>query len=509
MRRTGVRFVAVSMALALMAASCGKDREESSETTPTTAAPTTTVVAPVDSSAETSVETTAESVADSTEGSETTAPPAETTPPTEPAPEVPMFGDAPFPCGPGDGANTDSGSEIGVTADSVRIGGGDDAGYAGSPGLNHEMTDTMKAFVAVCNELGGINGRQIQFDYYDAKLFEVGPVIQAACDAGTFFMVGEGWAFDVNQEETRLGCGLPAVPAYSVSAAFAHGKDVFVGVPNPTDEVTGGVFAQVGEIFPDEVTSAATLVGAFAATQESRDKVVSAAPTFGWNFVSTAIEYNPVGESDWTPFVKQLQDAGAKLVYWSGSCLPSLQLFAQAAEANGFDVPIVTDANHYARACADANTDGALDNLYVRISSIPFEEASLNPATQQYLDILNESGGDISVLGMNTASSFLLWANAASACGAELTRACTLENLSNTHEWTGQGLHAPTDPGGNHAPSCNIILHLVGDTYERVIPTEPGTYQCDDSWITKIPPTASYTAANIDENRISQQFAPG
>lgn len=507
--RTRFRLAAVPLALALLATSCGKDREDSSETTPPSSAAATTTAAPtVDSSAAASVDTTLDSAAD-TSATTASTDSVETTPPTEPAPDVPMFGDAPWPCGPGDGANTDTGSEPGVTADSVRIATGDDAGYAGSPGLNHEMTDSMNAFVAACNELGGINGRQIQLDYYDAKLFEVGPAIQAACDAGSFFLVGEGWAFDVNQEEIRLGCGLPAVPTYSVSAAFAHGKDVFVGIPNPSDEMPAGVFAQVAELMPDAITAAATLAGAFTATQESRDKVVAVAPQFGWSFVSTTIEYNPAGEADWTPFVKQLQDAGAKLVYWSGSCLPSLQLFAQSAQANGFDVPIITDANHYSRACADANTDGALDNVYLRVATIPFEEAGLNPATQQYLDLLEASGGDISLLGTQTGSSFLLWATAASKCGAELTRACTLANLKATDTWTGHGLHAETDPGGNHPSRCNIILHLVGGVYERVLPTKPGTYQCDDGWIAAVGPTPAVVAALLDENRTSQQFATG
>ena len=61
------------------------------------------------------------------------------------ASDGPMFGDAPWPCGAGDGNNTDDGSEVGVTKDSITIATGDDAGYAASPGLNHETTDAMKA----------------------------------------------------------------------------------------------------------------------------------------------------------------------------------------------------------------------------------------------------------------------------------------------------------------------------------------------------------------------------
>ena len=505
MRHSSVRFVAAFIALAFVATACGKDRATTADTT----AATTTVAAsaaPTTSTAGTS----AASTPDTSSATTATAAAADTTTPaTDAAPKGPMFGDAPWPCSAGNGANTDSGSEVGVTKDAIAIASGDDAGYAGSPGLNHQITDAMKALVAKCNDLGGINGRKITLNYFDAALFNVGPAIQGACDGKNFFLVGEGWAFDGNQEETRLACGLPAVPAYSVSAAFAMGKDVFQGVPNPADETPAGVFAQTAKLLPGAVAKVGMLVGNYSATQETRDKLVAVAPNFGWGFSETNLEYAITGEADWTPFVKQLQAAGATAVGWSGSCLPNLQLFAQAAKANGLNIPIITDANHYEAACAAANTDGALDNLYTRMAFIPFEEADANPATKDYVDLVQHAGGDISLLGAQATSSFLLWATAASKCGAELTRACTLDNLKNVHTWTGHGLHAQTDPGGNHPPSCNIVLHLVGTKYERAVPTKKGTFECDPTWVGKVTGTAALAAAKLDANRISQQFSAG
>jgi hypothetical protein len=137
---------------------------------------------------------------------------------------------------------------------------------------------------------------------------------------------------------------------------------------------------------------------------------------------------------------------------------------------------------------------------------IPFEEADVNPATKDYVDMVTAAGGDISLLGAQATSSFLLWATAASECGPELTRACTLTNLSNIHSWTGHGLHAETDPGGNHPPACNLVLHLVGTEYQRVVPEERGTFECDDTWIGKVAGVPALEAAKLDANRISQQF---
>ncbi len=480
MGRSQVRLLAIPLVLALLGAGCGKSRDAQ----------------PAASAAPTSSAATSNSAGG-------------TTPGTDAQPAAPMFGDAPWPCGKATTPNTDSGSEPGVTKDAISIAGGDDAGYVGSPGLNHEMTDAMKAMVSKCNDLGGINGRIITFNYFDAKIFEVAAAMQGVCDGNNFFLIGQGWAFDAQQEEIRLKCRMPSVPTYSVSAAFAHGKDVFMGVPNPSDEMSAGYFEQLATLMPDAVKRVATLVGAFSATQESRDKVLAVAPGFGWGFVDAKLEYNPAGEADWTPFVKQVKDSGATMMYWSGTCLPGLQLFAQTAKANGLDIPIVTDANHYSTQCAGANTDGSMNNVYVRLTSIPFEEAATNKATQDFLDLLKEKGGDVALLGTQSASSFLLWATASSACGAELTRACALANLAKITKWTGHGLHAEDNPGLNHPSSCNIVLKIEGTGYKRVTPDKAGTFECKPTWIVPITSTPALAAAKLDANRISQQFSAG
>ena len=54
-----------------------------------------------------------------------------------------------------------------------------------------------------------------------------------------------------------------------------------------------------------------------------------------------------------------------------------------------------------------------------------------------------------------------------------------------------------------------MLIKLNGTSYERVAPTEPGTYDCDPSWVAKVEGVPALVAAKLDENRISQQFATG
>src|SRR2546421_3135189 len=106
-----------------------------------------------------------------------------------------------------------------------------------------------------------------------------------ACKSA-FMLVGEGWALDSTQEQPRLGCRLPAVPTYAVSSEFANAPLMVQPVPNPIDYyvVQGG--AVLAKQFPTQVKKTATMFGNFAATQDTKDKVLATLPSVGFNFLN-------------------------------------------------------------------------------------------------------------------------------------------------------------------------------------------------------------------------------
>lgn len=494
MTRRIVRLVAVLAIFVLVAAACGSDRESSSGDDPTAAPEPTDVPDDGDTSGD-------DPTGDDTSGDGEDDTPDETpdeTPPEEEAAET--FGDLEWPCGPGDASGA---TDQGVTDDSILIGGGDDRGFAAALGLNKAQTDAIQALVEKCNELGGILGRQIEVEPYDAKLFEVSTVMLDACDR-MFMLVGEGFAVDGFGEETRVQCDLAHIPAWTVSAAAAHGPGMIQPVPNPADQLPMSMAAYLAETFPDRIADSAALFGNFGATIETKDKVVAAYPALGFEF-DEVLEYNVNGEDDWTPFVLTLKDAGTKMVYFTGSCLPNYQAFRAAAAVNDFEAIYTTDANFYESTCAEANADGVMDDTYIRVVFFPFEERDTVKAIDDYMTLLEDWGGDISATAMQTTSAFFLWATAARACGSELTRECVLAEAEAIDEWTGGGLHVPTDPGVNVAPTCGIVLRLEGEGYTRVFPEAEGELACDNAWRADVD-TEWVEDANLDENRISQQF---
>ncbi|HEX8804838.1 MAG TPA: ABC transporter substrate-binding protein [Acidimicrobiales bacterium] len=411
------------------------------------------------------------------------------------------FGDLPTPCGEGDASGA---PDQGVTADQIVIGYGDDAGFPVSPGLSHETSDAIEAMIAWCNDQGGINGREIVGNYYDAKITEVVNAMTQACDE-VFMLVGQAWALDSAQEETRLGCDLPMVPTYSVSADASNAPLAYQSVPNPVDRFTVGGAAQVAELFPDEVKHATVMYGNFAATIDTKDKVLQAFPELGWEFLDCPQEYNIQGESDWRPFVQKLDNCGAEVVYYSGQAYPNMQNLLDAAAQLDYSPIWVTDSNSYLQSFADWNSTGNGDNVYLRTAFTPFEQADDNPATQQYMDIVEGNGGDISQLGEQATSSFLLWATAAKACGDDLTRDCVMDEISQVTSWTGGGLHAESNPGENLPPECSMLLKLDGTDWVQAAPEETGEFSCDPDYIVPLEGRV-VEQANLNDDRVSTTY---
>ena len=419
------------------------------------------------------------------------------------------FGDLDTPCGPAEGTNAATGDQ-GVTADTVTIGYGDDAGYQGAPGLNKQMSQAMEAMIDWCNEQGGINGRTVVGNYYDAKILDSTNVMLEACSQ-VFMLVGQGWSLDGAAEQTRVSCQLPQVPGFTVSSTVAHGPLTYNSVPNPVDLTPVGQAYLLAEKYPEQVKKAAAVFGDYAATRESTEKALDTYPQAGWEFLPACEQTYPIsGSVVWAPYVQKLKECGAEFVFFSGSPLPNFQNFLDAAAQADYDPLWITDSNFYDASFAAANASGNADNVFTRLAFTPFEQASQNKATQQYLDLIEASGGEPALLGAQSTSSFLLWATAAKACGADLTRDCVVENLSKVTSWTGGGLHAETNPAANEPPDCVIVMQMQGTSFVQVLPEEGGEFSCDPKYIATVDPAVPTVAsAQLGPDRVSTTYTGG
>jgi ABC-type branched-subunit amino acid transport system substrate-binding protein len=438
-----------------------------------------------------------------------TAPSGGTTTPgqtTTAATAAATFGTLRSPCG---GGTAKGGTANGVTDTSITIGYGDDAGYSAAPGLDKEMSDAMKAMIDWCDKQGGINGREVIGNYYDAQVLQVTQAITRACNDKVFMLVGQGWVLDSGQETTRIQCQLSSIPGFAVATAFAHGSGVQQPIPSAGDQVSASSAFEIAKMFPDAVKKAALVFAEFPATRETRDKYAAAYPKAGWTFLPCDQIYNTAGESDWKPFASNLKSCGVEAVVWVGSPDPNLENFLNAAKQVGFRPQAwLTDPNQYTASFAEWNgqNGGAADNVYVRMTGVPFEFAKEVPAVQQYMDLVAKSNGTTGLLGEQAASAFLLWATAVRACGSNVTAKCVLDAASEQKQWTGGGLHLPTDPGANTAPNCGMLLKLKGASWVKVVPDGDTLFDCKDEYLVTDVSTAALDAAKLNEDRVATQY---
>lgn len=164
------------------------------------------------------------------------------------------------------------------------------------------------------------------------------------------------------------------------------------------------------------------MTSTFGATITVRDQTVQAVEQLGDSVVYSGT-YNPLGESNWRPFVEQMRDAGVRVFEFIGEP-ENLANLQSAMETVGY-FPDVTiqQTNFYDRRFIELAGDIA-QNTYIRSAYHPYELADENPATADYLELMERYNpdGKVALLGTQSISAFLLFAQAATACGSELTR---------------------------------------------------------------------------------------
>ena len=392
------------------------------------------------------------------------------------------FGDLESPCGDGDASGA---TDQGVTDDAISIGTMADATATVQPGLNQELWDASQAFVEWCNAQGGINGRTIEWTKYESKLFEAQQATLDACDK-EFMLVGGGAAFDNDVAATRVDCGLPDIPAFNATIEGTEAGLSYRPLATPFDELPSGEAFYLAEEYPDAVASAGTLAPNFASALNITTRGKIAYEAAGWNFIEEQL-YNPAGEANWTGIVASYRSAGVDALLYTGTLEP-LAAFLQAANEQDWKPTILIGSSTIFTQEFISGAGGApAEGVYSYSNVLPFEEAEAGSATATYIALLDEyvDGAEPADLGADSMSAWLLWATAATACGSDLTRECIGDQISDIHEWTAGGLHAPSDPGADRSPSCFVLVQVQDGEWARVQPDEG--YDCDPSYMVPTP----------------------
>jgi len=390
------------------------------------------------------------------------------------------FGTLPSPCGEGHATGA---TDQGVTRSTIHIAYGDDRGFAGDPGLNQEMGDAVRDMIAWCNAQGGINGRKIIGDYYDAAITNVVNVVAQACKSD-FMLVGEGFSLDGLAEQTRLGCNLAAVPGFTATQVMANAYEMYQAAPAPDNYSPVSIAYQAETLFGRKTQTVGVYDTTLSTQQQATAKHMQAYTEAGWKFLpscSVTVNYN--GEPNYTPFMEKLKTCGARIVYDNGAPGPILYGSLEAENQFSYEPIWMMEPEVYTQAFAQWNTNGLGNNVYVGLQFEPLEAAKVVPAVAEYLSILKKYGGLTSELGEQSASSFLLWAREAKTCGSDLTRQCMINHLAKVTSWTGGGLNAPSNPAKNLPPSCGLLMKLDNTKWVQAYPKKLGSFDCSSKYV--------------------------
>lgn len=383
-----------------------------------------------------------------------------------------LFGTLPVPCGPNETGQelTDAASSEFVTKDEIHVTTISDPGGL-KPGLNQGVFDSMKAFAKWCNGYGGINGRKLVVDLKDAKILEYQARVLEAC-ADSFALVGGIGVLDENGAQSAVDCGLVNVPAAAVSPKVGGADYTFQPMPNPANLFPIGPANWVKEAFPSAPPKSAAMYSNLPLIQLQSAKLVEGYTTQGFDFIYK--QSSSINETNWGPLVIAMKDKDIQYMTLTSSFEEIVPLQKEMA-AQGWH-PQVTELEtnfydpRYPEQAKEAGADTT--NTFVRLTVWPFEEADKNPAMKQYLAALTQEVPDAvpAELGVQGWSAALLFATAAKAAGADLTRASLMTELKKVTTWTGGGLHGPSNPAESKPVGCFVMMQVNDGKFERAYP---------------------------------------
>ena len=381
-------------------------------------------------------------------------------------------------------------TDTGVTNTTVTIGViSDKSGVVAVPTAG--IDGSVDAFVEFCNRFGGINGRRLVLKHYDSKILNEGEAMKQACDDKVFALVGSGSVQDDQGAVTMVQCELVEVAAYTATYVKGLSPRVFSPVPNPGDQYAVGPGRFIADEFPDAVRKAAILWPNLPVGHTQANRERDAYGTVGFKFAYA----NPtdVLVQNWAPLVNTLKSRNVEWIT-DVTTLTEMEHLLQTMSDAGWKPTVVDLGQQYYDASLPGKpgTDGAL----VLTNTVPFEEAGRSPALLTYLHWLKSASPRTppTTLGVQAFSAGLLFAQAASALGSNLTRDGLIGRLKRITHWDGGGLQAPANPGDNQGLDCFLYMKIKGGRFVRYWPKQPtdGTSGFDCAADNSIPLTRTY-----------------
>ena len=387
-------------------------------------------------------------------------------------------------CGPGSATGA---TATGVTDSSIEAAVIADINVPGAPGLLQPMWDSATAFTDWCNAAGGINGRKIILDKRDSAETDYLPQVESSCTAD-LAMVGTMGVLDNTGVAAWEKCGIPNFTASTVSEQAANASLMYPTNPLPADQENIGGFPVIFQQYPGVQDHIGTLYSEGASGAREQHTYNEAIAADGGKVVYTA-EYNATGQVNWAPYVEAMKNAGVQMLFLNDTIATSVGLDQAMSTAGWYPQVQISPPQDYDTSFLSTGAS-VVKNYYVYMPSEPLEAASAVPAVGQYESIVQKyvPSAHLGFFGIMAFSSWLLFTEAAKACGSTLTRTCVEQQVAKQTNWTGGGLQGSINPASNKASQCFILMKIVGTKFVQAIPSKLGQFYCNPANVPIVKP---------------------
>lgn len=391
-------------------------------------------------------------------------------------------------------------TDVGITADEIRIGVIADTGSPLAPGLFQGSVEAVTAWADWMNEKnGGLAGREIKVDVYDSGLDpnKSRNAIIEACEKD-FALVGTSAIFVFNTDDltgckdaTGTATGLPDFPVLTTEVAHQCSPVSFPINPpilqcdtkddNPQTykgslNATNYLLKKLGKnslhglyVYPSDLkASKDSWIPQYEAYQE---KGIEQDATFDIS--------SRAPQSAYTPLIQSIKDNSSTYATQGGTANIMVSLMKEA-KLQGVDS---VEAWVCALQCYDDTILEApeTEGLYVSLLFLPFEEAKSNKMLATFLKEVGPDKAD--GFAAQAWAAAVLFGESVEAAVAEggdnaLTRASVLTGVQGIQDFDAEGMIGTITPAERTPTQCVIVEQVQSGEFVRLFPKKKGTFDC-------------------------------
>ena len=396
-------------------------------------------------------------------------------------------------------------TDTGVTADTITVQVMADTGSALAPGLFQGNIDALKGFEKYINANGGIGCRQLKVEEWDSKLdpseSKNGQI--NACQTA-LAMVGDNALFnpDVAEMNTCADAagaptGIPNVAALAndVNEQCSLHSFIIQGLAEPCNAdgtpISGAreFTAFIGQLqyyqtIEPKLVGLYLVPGDLPTTVQSATYQISTQAEGGVDWIGAVKVSGRDEQSAYTPRVQLARNGNANYVYDGSNDTVFINMRREAAAQNLDNVKVW--------ACSLAcYTDkfkaaaGDVQDTYVWMQFLPFEEKGSNDELDRYLSSVSTPDS----FGAQAWMAAVLFQQAVDQIVTTdgpnaITRAKLLDVLNGIDSFDANGWMGPKDPKQGFS-DCMVVLKMGPNGFERQVPEETGTLDCNPSYVVK------------------------